>query len=178
MSRHDFHRMYVVHYELASDLQRGLPPISYKSVASLNTHDMPPFAAFWQGLDIEARSRIGLLDRAGVKKEKNRLQRMKKALIAFLRDRDWLPEAENDTAVLLKGCLSFLAASRARMVLVNLEDLWLETRSHNIPSTGEEEYPNWQRRAQYTFEQFCQLSQVVGTLPIIQGLRKRGKHRR
>jgi 4-alpha-glucanotransferase len=175
MRRQDFHCMYVVHYELASDLQRGLPPISYKSVASLNTHDMPPFAAFWQGLDIEERQKIGLLDRAGAKKEKDRLQSMKKALTAFLCDRGWLQGTENDTSAVLTGCLSFLAVSQVRMLLINLEDLWLETKPHNIPSTGEEEHPNWQRRAKYTFEQFCQLPQVTDTLQKVNRLRKQGK---
>jgi len=175
MRRHDFQRMYVVHYELASDLQKGVPPISSKSVASLNTHDMPPFAAFWQGLDIEERRRIGLLDKKGAKEEKARLQSMKKALIALLRDRDWLQGAENDTSAVLRGCLSFLAASRARTVLINLEDLWLETEPHNIPSTREEEYPNWRRRAQYTFEQFCQLPQMADTLQKVNKLRKQSK---
>jgi len=177
MRRHSLHRMYVVHYELASDLRRGLPQVSSDSVASLNTHDMPPFAAFWQGLDIEERRRIGLLDRGGIKEEKNRLLRMKKALIAFLHDRDWLQGAENDIAAVLKACLSFLAASRARMVVINLEDLWLETQPQNIPSTRKE-YPNWRRRAQYTFEQFCQLPQVVDTLLIVNQLRRQSKRKR
>jgi len=177
MRRHDLHRMYVMHYELASDLRRGLPPVSSNSVASLNTHDMPPFAAFWQGLDIEERRRIGLLDKAGVKEEKNRLLSMKRALVTFLQDRDWLQGAENDIAAVLKACLSFLAASQARIVLINLEDLWLETHPQNIPSTRKE-YPNWRRRAQYTFEQFCQLPQVVDTLLTVNELRKRSDHRR
>jgi 4-alpha-glucanotransferase len=174
MKKHDLHRMYVVHYELASDLRKGLLPVSSNSVASLNTHDMPPFAAFWQGLDIEERRRIGLLDRAGVKEEKNKLLSMKKALIAFLQDRDWLQGAENDIAAVLKACLSFLAASQARMVLINLEDLWLETQPQNIPSTRKG-YPNWRRRARYTFEQFCQLPQVADTLLTVHELRKRSK---
>jgi 4-alpha-glucanotransferase len=175
MKKRGLYRMYVVHYELATDPRRGLPPVSSNSVASLNTHDMPPFAAFWQGLDIEERRRIGLLDRAGVKEEKNRLLSMKKALIAFLRDGHWLQGAENDIAAVLKACLSFLAASQARMVLINLEDLWLETQPQNIPSTRRE-YPNWRRRAQYTFEQFSQLPQVVDTLLTVSGLRKHSKH--
>jgi len=175
MRKHSIYRMYVAYYELASDTQRGLPSVPSKSVASLNTHDMPPFAAFWQGLDIEERRMIGFLDKASAKKERNRSQRLKKALIASLRDRGWLPEAANGTAAVLKGCLSFLAASQARMLLVNLEDLWFETQPHNIPSTGKEDYPNWQRRAQYAFEQFCQLPQVAGTLQKVNKLRKRGK---
>jgi 4-alpha-glucanotransferase len=177
MRRHNLHRIYVVHYELASDLRRGLPPVSSNSVASLNTHDMPPFAAFWQGLDIEEWRRIGLLDKAGVEEEKNRLLSMKKALVTFLQDRDWLQGAANDIAAVLKACLSFLAASQARMVLVNLEDLWLEIQPQNIPSTRKE-YPNWRRRAKYTFEEFCQMPQVVDTLLMINELRKRNEHRR
>lgn len=175
MKRHGLHRMYVAHYELASDTKRGLPLVPSRSVASLNTHDMPPFAAFWQGLDIEERRKIGLLDRVDAKEEKARLQRMKKALVAFLRGRGWLPEAKNGTAAVLKGCLSFLAASRARMILINLEDLWFETQPHNIPSTGKEDYPNWQRRSQYTLEQFCQLPQAADTLRKVNKLRKWGK---
>jgi len=177
MKRHDIHRMYVVHYELASDLRKGLLPVSSNSIASLNTHDMPPFAAFWQGLDIEERKRLGLLDQVGVKEERDRLLSMKKALLTFLRDRGWLHGAEDDIDTVLKACLSFLAASQARMVLVNLEDLWLETQPQNVPSTRKE-YPNWRRRAQYTFEQFCQLPQVVDTLLTVNELRKGSKHQR
>jgi 4-alpha-glucanotransferase len=175
MRRHDLYRMYVVHYELASDRHKSLPSVPFKSVVSLNTHDMPPFAAFWQGYDIEERRIIGLLNEASAREEKNRLRSMKKALTVFLRDRDWLRGAENGTAAVLKGCLSFLAASQSRMLLINLEDLWLETKPHNIPSTGEEEYPNWRRRAQYTFEQFCQLPQVTDTLQKVNKFRKKGK---
>ena len=177
MKKHGLYRMYVVYYELASDLRKGLLPVPSNSIASLNTHDMPPFAAFWQGLDIEERRRIGLLDKAGVKEEKNRLLSMKKALVTFLQDRDWLQGAENDIAAVLKACLAFLAASQARMVLINLEDLWLEAQPQNVPSTRKE-YPNWRRRAKYTFEEFCQMPQVVDTLLMINELRKRNEHRR
>ncbi|MFC2021723.1 4-alpha-glucanotransferase [Chloroflexota bacterium] len=176
MRRHDLHNMYVVHYELASDPQKGLPPVPVNSVASLNTHDMSPFAGFWQGLDIEERRKLGLLDRAGAGKERNRLLTMKKALVNFLRDEGWLNGSEDDIPAVLKACLSFLSASRARIVLVNLEDLWLETQPQNVPSTGKE-YPNWRRKAEYTLEQFCQLPQITDTLQIVNELRKRSKTR-
>lgn len=176
MKRHGLHHMFVVHYELASDPRKGLLPISSDSIASLDTHDMPPFAAFWQGLDIEERRRIGLLDSAGVREEKNRLLGVKQALITFLQDKDWLHGAEDDITAVLKACLSFLAASQARIFLINLEDLWLETQPQNVPST-KEEYPNWRRRTKYTFEQFCQLPHVVDTLLTVSGLRKQSKRR-
>jgi 4-alpha-glucanotransferase len=175
MKKHGLHRMYVVQYELASD-QRRLPPVPSRAVASLNTHDMPPFAALWQGQDIEQRGRLGLLDSTGTRAETDKLRSMKEVLLSLLRKHNWLRRLEDDTHVVLTACLSFLAASQAQLVLVNLEDLWLETQPQNVPTTGGK-YPNWQRRARYTFEQFCQLPQVVDTLLTVDELRKRRKHR-
>ena len=77
-----------------------------------------------------------------------------------------------DAGVALKGCLSLLAASRASLVLVNLEDLWLETMPQNVPSTTYE-YPNWRRRARYSFNEFCQMPQVTDTLQTVNLLREK-----
>jgi 4-alpha-glucanotransferase len=38
------------------------------------------------------------------------------------------------------------------MVLVNMEDLWLEARPQNVPGTSSER-PNWRRKARLTLEQ-------------------------
>jgi len=171
MRKHALHRMYVVHYELASDPKKGLHPVPRDSVASLNTHDMPPFASFWRYLDIEERLKLGLLDRAGAGREKKNFADMKKTLVTFLQNKGWLQERQEDLTDVIKACLAFLAASRTRMVLVNLEDLWLETRPHNVPSTRAE-HPNWQRKARYTLEEFSQMPQVVDTLQTINELRK------
>ena len=59
------------------------------------------------------------------------------------------------------------------MVLVNLEDLWLEERPQNVPGTTHD-YPNWRRPARYTLERFRQMGRVTGTLKRIDELRKRG----
>jgi 4-alpha-glucanotransferase len=176
MKKHGLHRIYVLHYELASNRRRRLPPVPSKAIASLNTHDMPPFAALWQGQDIGQRRRLGLLDRLGARAETDKLLNMKATLVTFLRAQGWLREPEADVRTILTACLSFLAASRAQVVLVNLEDLWLETQPQNVPTT-KDEYPNWRRKGRYTFEQFCQLPQVVDTLRTVNEFRKRGKYR-
>jgi 4-alpha-glucanotransferase len=175
MRKHGLHRMYVMHYELASEPKKGLPPVPRDSVASLNTHDMPPFASFWQSLDIEERLKLGLLNKADAKREKKNFNDMKKALITFLRGGGWLQERWENITDVIKACLSFLAASRTRMVLANLEDLWLETRSQNVPSTRAE-YPNWQRKGRYALEEFRQMPQVIDTLQTINELRKGRRH--
>jgi len=177
MRRHGLQSMYVLHYELTMNPREGLPPVSHNSVASLNTHDMPPFAAFWQGQDIKERRELGLLDTKGARKERRNRQDTIRALSTILWRKGWLKEAGVDTLSALKACLSFLAGSQAWLVLVNLEDLWLETRHQNVPST-KEEYPNWQRKAQYDFGEFCQMPEILDTLDIINLLRQQGRHKR
>jgi 4-alpha-glucanotransferase len=51
-----------------------------------------------------------------------------------------------------QACLAWLGASPAEVVLVNLEDLWLETHPQNVPGTSTER-PNWRRKARLTIEQ-------------------------
>lgn len=176
MKEHGIQRMYVVQYELASNHQ-ALNPVPTSSVASLNTHDMPPFAAFWEGSDIKERLKLGLLDRAGAQREKRTRRNTRKALTSFLRNKGLIKSQVADADDAVRACLAFLSASRARVVLVNLEDLWLETRPQNVPSTGEE-CPNWRRKARYSFEQFCQMPRVTDTLHMINQLRKESRRRR
>ena len=172
MSRHDIQRMYVLHYELADDSGRLRHPL-HNTVASLNTHDMPPFAAFWQGLDIRERREAGWLDSKGVKRETRARRSCKDILAGFLHHKHLLRDGDDDTGDIIRACLFFLGGSRARTVLVNLEDLWQETRSQNVPGTNNE-HPNWRRRARYALEEFCRMPEVRDTLKEIHRLRKRG----
>jgi 4-alpha-glucanotransferase len=174
MRKHNFQRMYVVHYELASSPRKGLPSVSRNTVASLNTHDMPPFVSFWQGLDIKERLRLGLLDSEGEKSERKNFADMKESLLASLKEKGWLREGRENAADVIKACFSFLAASQTRILLVNLEDLWLETQPQNVPSTTAES-PNWQRKTRYSFEEFCRMPQIVEILHTINRLRKKEK---
>jgi 4-alpha-glucanotransferase len=73
----------------------------------------------------------------------------------------------------LKAWLSFLAGSQARIMVVNLEDLWLETRSQNVPGTGAE-LPNWTRRAVHDLEEIESMPEVIEVLRAIDRLRRAG----
>jgi len=98
-------------------------------------------------------------------------QATRKSLVSFLRRKGWLGKSA-DSFSALKACLAFLSSSRARFVLVNLEDLWQETNPQNVPSTTEE-YPNWRRKARQSFENFCQTPEVTDILSLVDRLRKR-----
>ena len=174
MARHNFHRMYVMQYELAPGTRRILPTFSRNSVASLNTHDMPPFAAFWEGLDIDQRLELGLLDETDARTEGKNRHALRHALERFLQRQGYLKTDSASLQELLRACLTFLSVSPAPVVVVNLEDLWLETQPQNLPGTGEER-PNWQRKARYSLEVFSEMPLVLETFQDIKDLRKRGK---
>jgi len=139
MNDHGLLRMYVGQFSIHNH-RPALQPPPARSLASLNTHDMPPFAAFAQGLDIDDRVALGSLTSEQAKHE----HAQRAQLITALRDD--LECAGADDSTLLAGILKRLAASQAPYLLVALEDLWLETAAQNVPGT-QFERPNWRRRA-------------------------------
>ncbi|GIX47334.1 MAG: 4-alpha-glucanotransferase [Candidatus Tectimicrobiota bacterium] len=174
MRQHRLYRMYVVQYQLRPQARYALRPVPQHAVASLNTHDMPPFAAFWQGLDLKERLALGLLRPSQLSQERRQRRQLRQALQAFLRQRGWLDTEDEAPLATLQACLAFLGASAAQVVLVTLEDLWLETAPQNVPGTFRER-PNWQRKARYSLEALQQLPQVQTTLATLNRLRPRGE---
>jgi 4-alpha-glucanotransferase len=144
------------------------------SVASLNTHDMPPAAAWWYGDDIADRLDLGLLRPEQADAEQADRRQVADMLKDWLRTTGALPLSEEDQDTPLAALLRMLAASPAQLVLVNLEDLWLERRPQNVPGTTDER-PNWQRKARYTLEEFMEMSDVQDVLKQVNALRHRNE---
>ncbi len=172
MARHGLQRMYVLQFQVSPDPARALPDIPADTVASLNTHDIPTFAAFWQEIDLLDRQALGLLDDRGFRLETERRRAMKQSLAGFFSHADWA----SDIAALpdiRRSTLTFLAASQARTVLINLEDLWLETQQQNTPGIWMERR-NWCRKTRYSLDGFRQLPEVVDNLREIDRRQKEG----
>ena len=148
--------------KLQPDPQRPFLPAPPGAVASMNTHDMPTFTAFWRGLDIDDRQGLGLLDDNGVRYEQNRRRTIREAIIDCLRRSGLLGDAQDETAV-LSGCLQYIACGEAGFVMATLEDLWKATEPQNVPGTWREK-PNWRRRAAHALEEFDKLPAVRETL--------------
>jgi 4-alpha-glucanotransferase len=150
MARHNIRQMYVVQYEIMGDPDKpGLRTVPEKCVASLNTHDMPPFKAFLDGSDIEDRLDLGFLDEKMARKERKQRAVMRKAL--------------GNSKPEIRKSLEFLSNSMANIVLVNLEDLWGEVLPQNVPATSKER-PNWRRRIRPSIEQIRRMGNVVEEL--------------
>jgi len=152
MQRHGISEMYVVQYEPQPEAKEALRRPPRDCVASLNTHDMPTFTAFWNGLDIRDRCKLRLLSPKAAKAEKAIREKLKRALIRFLQRRRCLPrKGRYSDSDLFLACTRFLARSDARFVLVNIEDLWGETIPQNTPATTTER-ANWVRKLRYRLE--------------------------
>jgi 4-alpha-glucanotransferase len=164
MARHQVSRMYVAQYELRTDTDNALPPVFPHAVASVNTHDMPTFAAFWQGLDVDDRVDLGILDQSVAEEEHRKRQAALATLLQFLVNNHWLPpETACDARAVLQAALEYMSAGPSGIVLVNLEDLWAETMPQNVPGTWKER-PNWRRRARHGLED---LDQVPGAATLL-----------
>lgn len=141
MQRHGISGLYVLQYELF-DAGKTLRRPWAEALASMNTHDMPPFAAAWSWLPFR------------------------------IRFREKMPGPRRDFSVQegMASSLRFLSAGGAGVVVVNLEDLWLEPRPQNVPGTWRQR-PNWRRKARYGLEEFSRMPQVLELLQEVNRLR-------
>jgi 4-alpha-glucanotransferase len=151
MKEHRIFQTYVAQFGFNGNPSSPLDPIPNSCVASLNTHDTPTFAGFWQGLDIQDRREMGLLGGTEAQKQMSGREKIKEALIRFFTKKGWLTAPEN-TSEIYQACLKYLGSSEAPLILINLEDLWEETQPQNVPGTTGER-PNWLRKARGSLEE-------------------------
>ena len=171
MRRHGILSMYVLPLEIDPDHTPSVGAPATDAAASLNTHDMATFAAFWEDLDIEEKESLGLFPPHQVSALRARRDRQRQALLGHLRRQRLLAGGPAAAEDVLKACLTMLAESPARLVLVNLEDLWGETASQNTPGAPAS-YPNWRRKARYRLEEFQSMPQVDDLLSVLDRLRR------
>jgi 4-alpha-glucanotransferase len=163
LARHRIFGLHVGVFGIDTGPGPALKKIPPRNVASLNTHDTATFTGFWLGSDIQDRLELGLLDAAQAFQEHAYRAAQRSALIDFLRAENFLSQdAENPLAV-LQAWLCFTAANGADLLLVNLEDLWLEPLPQNVPGTWEER-PNWRRKTRHSLEELGKMNQALDIL--------------
>lgn len=154
MRRRNIHRSYVLQFELPLERKQRFRPPPANSVASLNTHDTPTFAAYWGETGRGASRANG----------RSSWRTPRDGVIELLRERGVLESGSRPTRQeALQACLRMLAASSSPLVLVSLEDLWLEKKPQNVPGTWKER-PNWRRKARYSLEEMKALPEVTEAL--------------
>ena len=136
-----------------------VPPTQYPVLAAASpaTHDIATLKGFWLGNDIIWRRRLGLYpdrhaqeaDAAERYRDRGLLLNalVREGLIAPAQIREFLPEGSEPvyTIELADAILAYLGRSRARLMLVQLEDVLSEVEQANLPGTTDA-HPNWRRR--------------------------------
>jgi 4-alpha-glucanotransferase len=149
---------------------QALQQITPNTLAALNTHDMPTFKAYLSGLDIALRLKMGLIDEEQAAIEREQRKQQIEGLKRYLKDQGLLKE-EHNLKELLAATLKLLALSKAKLLLISLEDLWLEEAVHNIPGTGVEA-GNWRHRSELSLERIVKDSKVRALLKMVAEARR------
>ncbi|MGH7445486.1 MAG: 4-alpha-glucanotransferase, partial [Longimicrobiales bacterium] len=175
LDRHAIQRMFVVQNEVGAERNPpiGTPPA--RSAASLNTHDMPTFAGFWHGRDLTDLRDLSLVDGAGEDEARAERARLRSVLARHLRLSTDAARADAPGAA-FDALLDYLANGRSSMVIIGLEDLWLEDRPQNVPGTRPEQRPNWRRRFRYPFPDILRRPKVQTRLARFAASRARAAH--
>ncbi len=125
------------------------PPATYprRSLAAWSTHDLPTFAGWWQGEDLDTRAQLGQFDAEQLKAQRADRGKARAALAAALA-REALPTTDAGAAIskeLAIAVQSFAARSPAAVMVVQMEDVFGVAEQANLPGTVEE-HPNWRRK--------------------------------
>ncbi len=149
MSLHKMWQLYVLQYEMLGPAKEGPTPPVEHCVCSVNTHDQAPFAAFLRGLDLELFEKWGLLTESEHRQETSLRSKKVEALRAMLVQGGYLKQHERSEKNLLGALLRWLAGTDSKLLLINLQDLLLDTRAQNMPGTTDE-HVNWRYRLEKT----------------------------
>ena len=177
MRRHNVHGMSVLQFCVNPRPNAWWRRSPTGTVASVNTHDMPAFAGFWQGRDIEDMLDLGLIKPAEVEEKRAQRTAVLITLVEFLEREGFLNKDSGAAAAelprldLIRATMEYLGGSGAKIVLVNLEDLWQEVKQQNVPGTCRERQ-NWCHKAHYSLEDFSALPAVRELLQALDRARK------
>jgi 4-alpha-glucanotransferase len=164
MARHNVHRLYLGQFEMKPDRNDPFTWVPGGSVASLNSHDLPTFAAFWKDEDIADRQSQGLIDEETAHRERDYRRHLREAVLEKLRQEGRIGW-DADVQWILRACLTHMAQyGEPLFVLSNLEDLWLSREPQNRPGTTWTQQPNWQTKATHSLEELDELPGLRDTL--------------
>lgn len=142
------------------------PPAHYpaQALAVVTTHDLATLSGYWEGVDIETRSALGLFSSEQARSAMLSGRQWEKAgILAALKSEGLLPPGVSDdpaqvptmTTELMEAVHEYLARSPAWIVLANIEDIIGARAQANLPGTLDQ-HPNWCRRLDPTITALTQ----------------------
>jgi (1->4)-alpha-D-glucan 1-alpha-D-glucosylmutase len=154
------------------------PPADYprQALACVSTHDLPTLAGLWQGLDIDLRAKHGLYATDALRADEVVARAQDRArLLMALEHEQLLPEGASVhpvaqpemTLPLAAAVHAYLARTPSMVLMVQAEDILGLVDQANLPSTRDDQHPNWQRRLPLDLEEWsgdARFQRIVETL--------------
>lgn len=138
------------------DARGFLAPDQYPelALAVFSSHDLPTLRAWWQGADLELKSRLGLFptpedERTAVEERRRDVEQLREAL-----QHEGLADATLDVDAFFIAAHAYLARSPAAIATAQIDDITEEVAPVNVPTTSTE-HPNWRRRLSQSLEEFA-----------------------
>ncbi len=126
------------------------------TVASINSHDLPTFAGWWNGDDIDLTDELELVEpersaefRTGRKKMRDELAARAEAS----------PSMGDVPASVAHQMVERLGHSEAALVLVSVDDLWNDRRPFNVPGTMRPQ--NWVKRTSVALDEWAEVQAAL-----------------
>lgn len=139
-----------------------LPPSAFPelALASITTHDLPTLCGYWKGLDIAERKGLGIFeDEAAYVRALKEREEDKGKFLKRITSLGLLPEGASSavqdypeiTDALQNAFVGLLALCRAKLIVLNQEDLFKDERQQNLPGTTWER-KNWCTKMRFSVE--------------------------
>ncbi|MET0232419.1 MAG: 4-alpha-glucanotransferase [Rhodanobacteraceae bacterium] len=137
------------------------------AVALTSTHDLPPLAGWWDGVDLEWRRKLGLIDDGALAMQRDERSRDRALLLERMVDDAGASRsfADHESARdhFVDAGIAQVARTPAPLALVPLEDLCAEVGQPNMPGTTSG-HPNWRRRLALDVERLADAPDVAARL--------------
>ncbi len=152
------------------------PPAAWPrpDMACVATHDLPPLAGWWDGLDIAERLDLGILTIDEAQAARGERADDRRALLDALGREGLLPPGATADGPLTQGLAAavhaFIAISGAALAVAQADDLAGERVAVNLPGTDRER-PNWRRRIATPLEDLFDTPLAQAILSVMQAAR-------
>jgi (1->4)-alpha-D-glucan 1-alpha-D-glucosylmutase len=137
------------------------------ALCTSGSHDLPTMKAYWQGLDLDLRDELNLYPSDDVKHQHRHarghdIHAIKQALNheQLISDEDLQDDSKTELSPqMFQAIQCFLARSQSLLMMVQLEDIFLQTNQLNVPGTVNE-YPNWRHKISVELENWIEGGEI------------------
>jgi len=138
------------------------PDYPAQALVAATTHDLPTFAGYWRGRDLALRTELELFPTPALRNTQIIGRAEDRARLLLILERNGLlpkgagldPAGYSEMLPELALAVhTFLARTKAKLFLFQMEDIFGQVEQVNLPGTVDE-YPNWQRKLTLELEEW------------------------